>query len=72
MAYSRICVAAALQRYLDLTPIAERLRDLAGVLAGAYDIPVAVISVEAPVELLPDVETTEEKLERLAATQILE
>jgi len=67
MAYSRICVAAALQRYLDITPIAARLRDLAGVLAGAYDIPVAVISVEAPVELLPDVETTEEKLERLAA-----
>jgi nucleotide-binding universal stress UspA family protein len=67
MAYSRICVAAALQRYLDLTPIAERLRDLAGVLARAYDIPVAVVSVEAPVELLPDVETTAEKLERLAA-----
>ena len=67
MAYSRICVAAALQRYLDITPIAARLRDLAGVLAGAYDIPVTVISVEAPVELLPDVETTEEKLERLAA-----
>ena len=27
MAYTRICVAAALQRYVDSTPIAERLRD---------------------------------------------
>ena len=67
MAYTRICVAAAMQRYLDITPIAARLRDLAGVLALADDVPVAVVTVEAPVELLPDVETTKEKLERLAA-----
>ena len=67
MAYTRICVAVALQRYLDLTPIALRLRDLAGVLAEAYDVPIAVVSVEAPVELLPDLETTGEKLERWAA-----
>jgi len=67
MAYTRICVAAAMQRYLDITPIAARLRDLAGVLALAGDVPVTVVTVEAPVDLLPDVETTEEKLERLAA-----
>ena len=67
MAYTRICVAAALQRYIDITPIAERLRDLAGVLALADNAPLTVVTVEAPVELLPDVETTEEKLERLAA-----
>jgi len=67
MAYTRICVAVALQRYLDITPIAARLRDLAGVLAVADNAPVTVVTVEAPVELLPDVETTEEKLERLAA-----
>ena len=67
MAYSRICVAAAMQRYLDITPIAARLRDLAGVLALAGDVPVTVVTVEAPVDLLPDVETTEEKLQRLAA-----
>ena len=67
MAYTRICVAAALQRYIDITPIAARLRDLAGVLAVADNAPVTVVTVEAPVELLPDVETTEEKLERLAA-----
>lgn len=67
MAYTRICVAVALQRYLDITPIAARLRDLAGVLAVAYNVPVNVVTVEAPVELLPDVETTEEKLQRLAS-----
>ncbi len=67
MAYERICVATALQRYLDITPIAARLRDLAGVLAVADNASVTVVTVEAPVELLPDVESTEEKLERLAA-----
>ena len=67
MAYTRICVAAALQRYIDITPIAARLRDLAGVLALADNAPLTVVTVEAPVELLPDVETTGEKLERLAA-----
>ena len=67
MGYTRICVAAAMQRYLDITPIAARLRDLAGVLALAGDLPVTLVTVEAPVDLLPDVETTEEKLERLAA-----
>ncbi|HSO24350.1 MAG TPA: universal stress protein [Chondromyces sp.] len=66
MAYTRICVAAALQRYLDITPIAARIRDLAGVLAAAYRVPISVLSVEAPVELLPDVETMEEKIERYA------
>jgi len=66
MSYSRICVAAALQRYLDITPIASRIRDIAGALATAYAAPVSVLSVEAPVELLPDVETMEEKIERYA------
>ena len=66
MAYSRICVAAALQRYLDITPIAARIRDLAGVLAATYSVPVSVLTVEAPVELLPDVDTMEEKIERYA------
>lgn len=66
MPYSKICVAAALQRYIDITPIAARIRDLAGTLAAAYKAPVSVLSVEAPVELLPDVETLEEKIERYA------
>lgn len=67
MAYTRICVAAALQRYLDITPIAARIRDLARVLAEADGAKISVLSVEAPVELLPDVESMVEKLERYAA-----
>jgi len=67
LSYSRICVAAALQRYLDITPIAARIRDLAGVLAAAHGASVSVLSVEAPVELLPDVDSMVEKLERYAA-----
>jgi len=66
MPYTKICVAAALQRYLDITPIAARIRDIAGVLAAAHNAPVSVLSVEAPVELLPDVETMKEKIERYA------
>ena len=64
MSYSKICVAVALQRYLDITPIAARLRDVAMVLARDSGAPLAVLSVEAPVELLPEVETLGEKLER--------
>ena len=66
MPYTKICVAAALQRYLDITPIAARIRDIAGVLAASHNAPVSVLSVEAPVELLPDVETMEEKIDRYA------
>ena len=66
MSYSKICVAAALQRYLDITPIAARIRDIAGVLGVAHGIPVSVLTVEAPVDLLPDVESMEEKIERYA------
>lgn len=66
MPYTRICVAAALQRYLDITPIAARIRDLARNLALADNARVWVLSVEAPVELLPDVETMAEKLVRYA------
>jgi nucleotide-binding universal stress UspA family protein len=64
MSYSKICVAVALQRYLDITPIAARLREIAIVLAQDSGAGLAVLSVEAPVELLPEVETMEEKLER--------
>ncbi len=66
MPYSRICVAAALQRYLDITPIAARIRDLTRVLALADNASVLVLSVEAPVELLPEVESMAEKLNRYA------
>lgn len=66
MPYTRICVAAALQRYIDITPIAARIRDLTRIVALADKAAVSVVSVEAPVELLPDVETMSEKLVRYA------
>jgi nucleotide-binding universal stress UspA family protein len=66
MKCERICVAVALQRYVDLTPVALRQRQLARILAEAHSARVDVVSVNAPVALLPGVETTEEKLERFA------
>jgi nucleotide-binding universal stress UspA family protein len=66
MAYRRVCVAVALQRYLDFTPVTLRQRELVQMIAGGSGALVAALSVEAPVELLPDVETTAEKLERFA------
>lgn len=63
----RICVAVALQRYHDFTPVALRQRELARVLAEADSAGIDVVTAEAPVALLPGLETTEEKLERYAA-----
>ncbi len=64
--HRRICVAAALQRYIDITPIAARIRDLAGVLGAAWEAPVSLLSVVAPVDLLPGLETMDAKIERYA------
>jgi len=65
MAYRRIVAAVALQRYLDFTPIALRIRDLAALLARSCGASLTILSVDAPVELLPGIETTRDKLERL-------
>jgi len=67
MRYSNLCVAVALQRYLDFTPVALRQRELGRVLAVEHGAAVSILSVDAPVPLLPDVESTAEKLERYAA-----
>jgi nucleotide-binding universal stress UspA family protein len=61
-----ICVAVALQRYLDFTPVALRQRDLAQLISRGTGAKILLLSVEAPVELLPGLETTGEKLERFA------
>jgi nucleotide-binding universal stress UspA family protein len=66
MAYTSICVAVALQRYVDLTPLALMMRDLAILLAREHGASVHVVSVDAPVPLLPDAETTEDKVARFA------
>ena len=67
MPYRNICVAVALQRYLDFTPVAVRQQELALLLAREHGAAVRVLSVDAPVALLPDVESTDDKLERFAA-----
>ena len=64
MAYTSICVAVALQRYVDLTPLALSQRDLGALLAREHGAPIHVVSVDAPVPLLPNVETTEDKMAR--------
>ena len=64
MNHKSICVAVALQRYLDFTPIALRQRGLAAVLARGFGAQLTVVSVNAPVDLLPGVETTDDKLQR--------
>lgn len=65
MEYKTICVPVALQRYLGFTPISLKQRDIAARLATAYGAVLHVITVEAPVTLLPGLETTEDKLKRL-------
>lgn len=66
MEYRRVVAAVALQRYLDFTPITLRIRELAALVALASDAPLHLLSVDAPVELMPGVETTSDKLVRLA------
>jgi len=67
MQYRNICVSVALQRYLDFTPMALRQRELARMVAAACGSAIRVLSVNAPVALLPGLETTEDKIERYAA-----
>lgn len=66
MPYRSICIAVALQRYLDFTPVALRQRALARALAIVNKATLTIVSVDAPVDLLPHLETTEEKLQRFS------
>lgn len=67
MTQNRIAIAVALQRYVGETPVAERQRELGMALAKARGAELHVLTVEAPVALMPDVETTAEKLARYIA-----
>ena len=64
MVYQSICVAVALQRYLDFTPVALRQRAVARAMAIVNGAKLTVVSVDAPVDLLPHLATTEEKIQR--------
>lgn len=64
MVYQSICVAVALQRYLDFTPVALRQRAVARAMAIVNGAKLTVVSVDAPVDLLPHLATTAEKIQR--------
>lgn len=66
MSYQKICVPIALQRYLEFTPVALRQRDIALALASKFDSEVHFLAVDAPIALLPDLESTDTKLQRFA------
>ncbi|MCK5378921.1 MAG: universal stress protein [Acidobacteria bacterium] len=72
MPYQSICVAVALQRYLDFTPVALSQRELARALAISGDCVVTVVSIDAPVDLLPHLATTEEKIQRFIEPLVAE
>ena len=67
MSYQHIAIAVALQRYQDIPPIALRQREFAAVLAKGFGARISVLSVNAPIETLPRVETTVDKLDRFVA-----
>ena len=64
MSYNKILLAAALQRYVNFTPLALRQRELALALAQKFGAELHVLTTQAPAGLLPHVESTEEKLAR--------
>ena len=64
MANGPIVLSVALQRYIDFTPVALRAREAAIAMAQARGTALEVVTSEAPVSLMPDAQTTAEKLER--------
>lgn len=64
MSYNHVILAVALQRYLEPPPVAIRAREVGIALAKDHNASIDVIAVDAPVALLPGVESTPEKLNR--------
>ena len=62
MSPERILLPVALQRYVDAPPVAVKQRDLAQLLATASGAHITVVSVEAPLHLVPTAESVEQKL----------
>lgn len=67
MLCQKICIPVALQRYVAPTPVVLRQIEMGKILASHYGAELAIVTVEAPVPLLPHLEATEVKLENLAA-----
>ena len=72
MPYRTICVAVAPQRYLDFTPVALQQRAVARAIAIVNEATLTVVSVNTPVDLLPHLATTEEKILRFIEPLVAE
>ena len=64
MTHKHICVAVALRRYVDVTPVALRQAAIALPLARAWGAEISFITVEAPITLLPHIDSIEKKMAR--------
>ena len=62
-----VLLAIALQRYADLTPRSLAARDMAAELADYYKAPLTVLTVHVQLALMPEGESTEEKLARFVS-----
>lgn len=67
MRIQKILLAVALQRYLDITPHALVARDVAMDLASLHKAGLFVLTTEFHLALMPEGESTEDKLKRFMA-----
>ncbi len=65
-----ILLAVALQRYADITPRAVAVREVGADMAKLYNAPLTVLTVHVQLALMPEGESTEEKLARFVAPLI--
>ncbi len=65
-----ILLAVALQRYADITPRAIAVREVAADMARFYKTPLTVLTIHVQLALMPEGESTEEKLARFVAPLI--
>jgi nucleotide-binding universal stress UspA family protein len=65
-----ILLAVALQRYADITPRSMAVREVAADMARFYETPLTVLTVHVQLALMPEGESTEEKMARFLAPLI--
>ena len=65
-----ILLAVALQRYADVTPRAKAVREVATDMARFYQSPLTVLTIHVQLALMPEGESTEEKMARFVAPLI--
>jgi nucleotide-binding universal stress UspA family protein len=65
-----ILLAVALQRYADITPRSIAVREVATDMARFYQSPLTVLTIHVQLALMPEGESTEEKMARFVAPLI--